>query len=56
MSFASAAIRADQRGRSDRIAASAITGLQVAPTAPQEMAASSSLCVAESFQSTVGPR
>ena len=33
---------------------SAITGLQVAPTAPQPIAAESSTSVAESFQSTVG--
>src|SRR4051794_36307629 len=47
-------MRRCQRGRSLRRAASAMTGLQVAPTAPQPIAADSSDRVAESFHSTVG--
>src|SRR6187200_2869037 len=47
------AIRRCQRGRSLRSAASAMTGLHVAPTAPQPIAADSSLGVAESFHSRV---
>ena len=53
-SAAISAIRACQRGRSERIAASAITGLQVAPTAPQPIAVVSSDSVEESFHSAVG--
>src|SRR4051794_19598629 len=47
-------MRVCQRGRSLRRAASAMTGLQVAPTAPQPIAADSSAGVAESFHSRVG--
>ena len=47
-------MRPSQRGWSARIAASAITGLQVAPTAPHAIAVSSSTGSALSFQSAVG--
>ena len=53
-SAAISAIRACQRGRSERIAASAMTGLHVAPTAPQPMAAVSSVRVELSFHRAVG--
>src|SRR5918993_2897230 len=53
-SSAYARMRCCHRGRSLLSAARAMTGLQVAPTAPQPIAAASSAGVAESFHSTVG--
>ena len=51
---ASSAMRPCQRSWSARIAARAITGLHVAPTAPQPIAVASSRGSALSFQSAVG--
>ena len=51
---ASAEARTRQRSASEHRAASAITGLQVAPTAPNPIDVSSSVGSAESFHSTVG--
>ena len=53
-SLAISAMRACQRGRSERMAARAMTGLHVAPTAPQPIAAVSSERVELSFHSAVG--
>ena len=53
-SAAISAIRASQRSWSARIAARAMTGLRIAPTAPQPIDRASSVGSALSFHSAVG--